>query len=120
MIIINFCLILSNVVNNGGDKMTNKNKLMASIKNYRKEEEERQNRRLEDKEYYINNYENKRRENDNRYNDYFYNRLELYNQWKMTKTVSDLHKLVSLDKPKMDEIEDIYTINIIRNKNFKN
>jgi len=120
MSIINFGLLLSNVVNKGGDKQVNKNKLMANIKTYRKEEEERQNKRLEEKEYYINNYENKRRENDNRYNDYFYNRLELYNQWKMTKTVGDLHKLVSLDTPKMDIIDDIYTIHIIRNKNFKN
>ncbi len=120
MSVINFGLILSNVVNKTGDKMTNKNKLMAYLKNYRKKEEERQNKRLGDKEYYINNYENKRRENDNRYNEYFYNRLELYNQWKMTKTVGDLHKLVSLDKPKLNDINDIYTTNIVRNKNFKN
>ena len=120
MTIINFGLLLSNVVSKSGDKVTNKNKLMSHIKNYRREEEERQNKRLEDKEYYINNYENKRRENENKYNDYFYNRLDLYNQWKMTKTVGDLHKLVSLDKPKMNDIDDIYTMNIIRNRNFKN
>jgi hypothetical protein len=102
------------------DKTMNKNKLMAFIKNYKKEEEERHNKNLEDKEFYLNNYENKRRENDNKYNEYFYNRLDFYNQWKMSKNVGDLHKLVSLERPQLNDIPDIYTKEIIRNKNFKN
>jgi len=119
MNINNFGLLLSNVVNKTGDKNSNKNKLFAYIYEYRKEQENKHDKRLENKEYYITNFDNKRRDYANIYNDYFYNRLDLYNQWKMSKNVGDLHKLVSLNVPKLDEIPDIYTSDISRNKNFK-
>jgi hypothetical protein len=66
------------------------------------------------KEYYINTYENIREQYRILYEDYIINRQILYNKWIETKSLADLHNLISHKIPDIETIDDIYTTDIKR------
>jgi hypothetical protein len=87
----------------------NKNNFFKSTKNFKDRQEMAHNKYLEDISYYISHYEKKRNENKNLYDEYLAKRFILYKNWKDSKQINDLNKLLKLDMPKFEEVPDIYT-----------
>jgi hypothetical protein len=102
-----FGLSLLDCVNNNNGE--NKKIFMKNINEYRDKKEELHNQYLEDISYYISNYENKRIENQNLYQDYLNRRFLLYKQWKDNKTIGNLQQLISFPRPELNEVPEIYT-----------
>ena len=64
--------------------------------------------------YHINkyntNYENKRNDNIDNYNQYLRENKLLFDKWNKSKKTKDLYEYISLKKPEYEEIDEIYTI----------
>jgi len=100
-------LLLINCINNNNN--VNKNIFIKNINEYRDYKETLHNKYLDDLSYYISNYENKRIKNNNLYNEYLQKRFNLYKQWLDNKNIGNLHNLISLERPELEEIPNIYT-----------
>ena len=94
----------------------NKNKLIVEIDNYKKELKKRNEIEEKQKEFYLINYEQKRTNFDLLYKEFIQNRRLLYNKWASTNKIDDLIQLVNYKYPDIDDIPDIYTIDIKKSK----
>lgn len=103
----NIGLLLLDCVNK--NNMENKKMFIKKVDEYRNKKEDLHNQYLEDISYYISNYENKRIENDNIYQEYLQKRFILYKQWMDNKTIGNLQKLLAFPRPEIKEIPEIYT-----------
>ena len=97
----------------------NKIKLMSLIGTYKKELEANKNKENEKKTKYYNNYESKRQANINKYNKYLTENKVLMDKWKKTNKAKDLFEYISVKKPELEDVEDIYTINPINKINYR-
>ena len=97
----------------------NKIKLMSTIGNYKKELE--LNKKLEDdkKIKYYNDYQKIRETNEINYNKYLSQNKILLDKWKKNNKTKDLYEYISLKKPDLEEVKDIYTINPIFKINYR-
>lgn len=102
-----FGLLLLDCVNKNNAE--NKKMFMKNINEYKDKKENLHNQYLEDISYYISNYENKRVENQNLYDEYLNKRFFLYKQWMDNKTIGNLQKLLAFPRPELTEIPEIYT-----------
>jgi hypothetical protein len=108
MSILEIGYLLINNINSKTD--LNKIKLMSSIGNYKKENENKRKIELELKTKYMDLYENKRIRNTALYNKYITENKFLYNKWKKNNKPKDLYEYISHKKPELEEVEDIYTL----------
>lgn len=92
---------------------TNKLKLINAIETYKKEIKDEMDNQIKNRNNYIKNYENKRKQNDDNYNQYLRENKILYTKWIQSKKIKDLYEYVSHKKPYYEEVEEIYTINPI-------
>ena len=103
----NIGLLLLNSINKNTPE--NKNTFMKNIKNYKDNKEKEHNQLLQDISYYTANYESKRDVNNSLYEEYLNKRFPLYKKWMNSKKKIDLDNLFKLQKPKYNDIPDIYT-----------
>lgn len=92
---------------------TNKLKLINAIETYKKEIKDEMDNQIKNRNNYIKNYENKRKQNDDNYNQYLRENKILYTKWMQSKKIKDLYEYISHKKPYYEEVEEIYTINPI-------
>ncbi len=102
-----FGLSLLDCVNK--NNVENKKKFMKNINEYKDKNEKLHNQYLEDISFYISNYENKRIENQNLYDEYLNRRFFLYKQWMENKSIGNLQKLLAFPRPELTEVPEIYT-----------
>ncbi len=91
----------------------NKIKLISSIANYKKELEKQKEKEKEKYNKYYAKYESKRKNNNSKYDKYLKENNQLLQKWQKTKKTKDLYDYLLLNKPDLEEVEDIYTINPI-------
>ena len=108
MSIIDIGYLLINNINSKTD--LNKIKLLSSIGDYKKENENKKKLEIEMKTKYMNLYENKRIKNKKIYDKYINENQLLYNKWKKNNKPKDLYEYISHKKPELEEVEDIYTL----------
>lgn len=108
MIITDIGYILVDNINSKND--LNKLKLISAIENYKKNLNEKKQNEIDNVNKYKINYENKRKDIQNKYNQYLRENKLLFDKWNKSKKTKDLYDYLSLKKPEYDEIEDIYTI----------
>jgi hypothetical protein len=87
----------------------NKVKLMGSINSYKNELEKKQKKEKDKKNKYYNEYESKRINNNEKYNKYMKDNKTLFDKWRKSKKSNDLYNYLTLKKPDIEEVEDIYT-----------
>jgi hypothetical protein len=87
----------------------NKLKLLDKVNKYNISKKEYEIKKQENREYYEAKYEEPRKINKQNYDDYLKQKQYLYNVWKETKNVKDLHEYVSLVRPEYIEVPDVYT-----------
>lgn len=88
----------------------NKLKLINKIETYKKAIKDKNQIEIDNINKYKINYENKRKNNNNRYNQYLRENKILYDKWIKSKKTIDFLEYISLKKPEYEEIPDIYTI----------
>jgi len=101
-------------INNNTQK--NKDLLMLKIDDNKKNIIANTDLLNKQKEFYLNNYELKREQNNAIYEEYLHNRRLLLNKWKMTNKLQDLQQLVIYPMPKLYDIDETYTYDIITSK----
>jgi len=107
MILNNFgLLLLDSIYKNNSE---NKKNFMKNINEYNDKNEKLHNQYLNDISFYISNYENKRIENQNLYDEYLNKRFSLYKQWIDNKSIGNLQKLLAFPRPELIEVPEIYT-----------
>ena len=89
MSIIDIGYLLINNINSKTD--LNKIKLLSSIGDYKKENENKKKLEMEMKTKYMNLYENKRIRNKKIYDKYINENQLLYNKWKKNNKPKDLY-----------------------------
>ncbi len=113
----NIGLLLTKTINNNSKE--NKLLLLNDINKFIKAKEAKQMDLIKKKNFYIDNYELKRKEDENTYAEYKEEYKELYNNWKKSKKIVDLQKLLALKSPSLNNVDDIYTSDIIKNQKLK-
>jgi hypothetical protein len=108
MSIIDIGYLLINNINSKTD--LNKIKLLSSIGDYKKENENKKKLEMEMKTKYMNLYENKRIRNKKIYDKYMNENQLLYNKWKKNNKPKDLYEYISHKKPELEDVEDIFTL----------
>jgi len=113
----NIKLLLTKTIHNN----TKENKLIIlnEVEKYRKANENKQMDLIKKKNFYMDNYETKRKEDESTYAEYKEEYKQLYEAWKKTKKISDLQKLLSLNMPKLNNVDDVYTYDIVKNEKLK-
>lgn len=111
MSIIDIGYILLDNINSKTD--LNKLKLINAIETYKKNIKDEKEIEKNNRNKYITNYENKRKNNEDNYNKYLRENKLLYNKWLQTKKTKELYEYISHKKPYYEEIDEIYTINPI-------
>lgn len=104
---MNIGFILLDNINNKID--LDKIKLMNEIQKYNKNKKliiEMDTKKMEE---YNKNYELFRKNNQDNYDKYLINYNKKYNRWIETNNVKDLFELVSVKKPELKEVPEIYT-----------
>lgn len=104
---MNIGFILLDNINNKID--LDKIKLMNEIQKYNKNKKliiEMETKKMEE---YNKNYELFRKNNQDNYDKYLINYNKKYNRWIETNNVKDLFELVSVKKPELKEVPEIYT-----------
>jgi hypothetical protein len=87
----------------------NKLKLLDKVNKYKIFKKEHEIKKQENKDYYEMKYEEPRKINKQNYDAYLEQKLYLYNVWKESKNVKDLHEYISLARPEYIEVPDVYT-----------
>ena len=95
-------------------------KFLRILQNYKDEKNKKEEDDIEKMNAYNLNYERKRLINDEAYINYYQTYVNYKENWLKTNKENDLEKLKNLKKPKLLEVDDIYTYMIIKNKRFKN
>jgi len=95
---------------------SNKKELLNAVEELKKTLAKEKKIESSKKNYYLTKYEQKRNENEAKYNIYLQEKISLFKKWKKTKKISDLNALVSLQFPDFKQIDDIYTYNIPVNR----
>ena len=111
MRILDIGYILIDNINNKND--LNKINLINAIETYKKEVKEKKEDEMYRYNKYINDYENKRKDNNDKYEQFLRENNYLYNKWKKSNKTIDFYAYITHKKPDYEEIEDIYTINPI-------
>lgn len=104
---MNIGFILIDNINNKID--LDKIKLMNEIEKYNKNKKlliEAETKKMDE---YKKKYELFRKINEENYEKYLVNYNKKYNKWIDTNNVKDLFELVSIKKPELKEIPEIYT-----------
>lgn len=91
----------------------NKVKLMSSITTYKNELEKKAKKEKDKQNKYYIEYESKRKNNNEKYNKYMKDNKILFEKWRKSKKSNDLYNYLTLKKPDIEEIDDIYTINAV-------
>jgi response regulator RpfG family c-di-GMP phosphodiesterase len=107
-------LLLITAIHNNTQK--NKDIFLTNVEKHKKNVVNTNDVILKQKEFYLVNYEQKRNENNTIYDEYIHNRLLIFNKWKNTNKIQDLQKLVNYQRPVLQDIDEIYTYNIITSK----
>lgn len=94
----------------------NKDLFMLNVEKHKKDMIKNSEHLNKQKEFYLSNYEQKRNKNNLSYDEYIHNRHLLLNKWKATNKLQDLQQLVVYPMPKMYDIPEIYTYDIITSK----
>lgn len=113
----NIKLLLTKSIDNNSKE--NKLLLLNEIQKYNKLNETKQMNLIKKKSFYMDNYEIKRKEDENIYAEYKEEYKQLYDNWKKTKKITELQKLLSLEMPKLNNVQDIYTYNVVKNEKLK-
>ena len=93
-----------------------KNKLFDKITKYNENKKESHKKKVENTQYYLENYQNIRENNEELYNKYLEERLVLFNKWKESNNIKDLYEYLSLERPEYIEVPDVYTGDFNRRK----
>lgn len=88
----------------------NKVKLMSSITNYKNELEKKAKKEKDRKNKYYNDYESKRIANNEKYAKYMKDNKALYDKWRKSKKSNDLYNYLTLRKPNLEDVDDVYTM----------
>lgn len=107
-----FGLLLIKAVNSTNP--ITKTKLLNTCDNHRKELLKKQDSSIKKQEFYFNNYEMKRDEDDVIYREYLQTRMNLSEKWNKSKNIKDLINLATLEPPSLNLPKDIYTTEIKR------
>jgi len=91
----------------------NKIKLLGAITNYKNEIEKKTKKEKDKQNKYYMEYESKRRSNNEKYNKYMKDNKVLFDKWRKSKKSNDLYNYITLKKPDIEEVEEIYTINSV-------
>lgn len=105
---MNIGFILIDNINNKLD--LDKIKLMNAIDKYNKDKKIISDLEMKKMEKYKNLYENPRKTNEENYEKYLSNYKKKYNKWIETKNIKDLYELVSIKKPELIDVPEIYTL----------
>lgn len=107
-------LLIDNINIKKSDKI--KNKLFNKITKYNENKKESHKKKVENTQYYLENYQNIRENNEELYNKYLEERLVLFNKWKESNNIKDLYEYLSLERPEYIEVPDVYTGDFNRRK----
>jgi len=107
---MNIGFILIDNINNKID--LDKIKLMDAVNNYNKNKDLIIEKEEKKKNEYMKKYELPRKINNENYEKYLINYNKKYNKWIESNNIKDLFELVSIKKPELKEIPDIYTLTI--------
>jgi Zn-dependent M32 family carboxypeptidase len=107
---MNIGFILIDNINNKLD--LDKVKLMNEIQKYNKDKKLMNELRSRKIEEYNKKYEQSRKTNQDNYNLYLTNYNKKYKKWTETNNIKDLYELVSVKKPDLIEVPEIYSIGI--------
>lgn len=105
---MNIGFILIDNINNKID--LDKIKLMNEIEKYNKNKKliiDAENKKIEE---YKKKYELQRKINEDNYKEYLINYNKKYNKWIQTNNIKDLFELVSIKKPDLKEVPEIYKL----------
>jgi hypothetical protein len=94
----------------------NKIKLFDKITKYNKIKKRSDTKKEKNAQYYLENYQNIRENNEELYNKYLEERLILFNKWKESNNIKDLYEYLSLERPEYIEVPDVYTGDFNRRK----
>ena len=104
---MNIGFILIDNINNKID--LDKIKLMDVIGKYNKNKNLRIENETKKMDEYKKKYELPRKTNDDNYEKYLINYNKKYYKWIETNNIKDLFELVSIKKPELKEVPEIYT-----------
>ena len=99
-------LLIDNVTYKTDDK---KLKLLDKVNKYNILKKENERKKQENRDFYQVKYEEPRKINNQNYETYLQQKLLLYNIWKDTKNIKDLHQYLSFVRPEYVEVPDVYT-----------
>jgi|694.fasta_scaffold24924_6 hypothetical protein len=108
MTIIDIGYILIDNINSKND--LNKLKLINAIDIYKKELKEKKQNEIDNINKYKIKYENKRKDNTDKYNQFLRENKILFDKWNKSKKTKDLYEYISLKTPEYEDIDEIYTI----------
>jgi len=94
----------------------NKIKLFNKITKYNNSKKKSDIKKEKNTQYYLENYQNIRENNEKVYTKYLEERLVLFNKWKESNNIKDLYEYLSLERPEYIEVSDIYTGDFNRKK----
>lgn len=109
---MNIGFILVDNINNKND--INKVKLLSSVGNFNKNLEKQKEYVIKKQNDYFIKYETPRKNNIDNYNKYLLDKNILYEKWNISKNIKDLYELLSLNKPIINDVPEIYTIHAIK------
>jgi len=98
--------LLKSINKNDSD---NKKIFISKLNEYNKNKKKENDKLIEDFNYYIENYENKRKMNDTIYGEYLQKRFPLYKKWLESRKKPDLENLFKLKTINYVPISEIYT-----------
>ena len=89
---------------------SNKDKLLSAVNKFNKELQKKQEYEIKRRNEYNIKYDTPRKNNIDNYNKYINDKKILYDKWDTSKNIKDLYELLSLNKPIIKDVDDIYTI----------
>lgn len=105
---MNIGYILIDNINNKNN--LNKDKLLSAVNLFNKELEKKNEYEIKRRNEYNIKYDIPRKNNMDNYDKYIKDKNILYDKWNTSKNIKDLYELLSLNKPIIKDVEDIYTI----------
>ena len=93
------------------DSKENKSKLLSLIKTFKDDLKSKEDDMITAKEVFNANINNKRIKQEEIYRLYHFERMQLYNEWRKSKSYKDLLNLVNYLPPEFEYIPDIFTHN---------
>jgi len=93
------------------DSKENKSKLLSLIKTFKDDLKNKEDDMITAKEVFNATINNKRIQQEEIYRLYHFERMQLYNEWRKSKSYKDLLNLVNYLPPEFEYIPDIFTHN---------